>query len=174
MSFELFCIYFSVKICSDLLSELILMIVPWAQPSWYTWFWLLTILKMISAMRLATVKAPLLARVIHKIDHSEKPEISIYQIWIKTKLGILFSTSSRQNWRGHQGSQLSWWWRKRWVMSHQQWVMTYEWYISTLSRNVGKLTRHGFKLENEANHKNGLGYQKACDPQHQSPSRQKN
>ena len=46
---------------------------------------------MISATRLATVKAPLLARVTHKIDHSEKPErdiFEIYQISTETILAI--------------------------------------------------------------------------------------
>ena len=47
---------------------------------------------MISATRLATVKAPLLTRVTHKIDHSEKPErdiFEIYQISIETILAII-------------------------------------------------------------------------------------
>ena len=43
---------------------------------------------MISAMRLATVKAPLLARVIHKIVHSEKPEI--IKFGLKQNLAFYF------------------------------------------------------------------------------------
>ena len=62
---------------------------------------------MISATRLATVKALLLARVTHKIDHSEKPEIQIfeiYQIFIETILTIIVFTSSRKKTYFTQGA----------------------------------------------------------------------